>query len=165
MGLPFCCNMANTGNGDFGPLSAFEKAIQYYSVMLSGINMCYGLGCYEEGMLLRPSDLIFANEVIGYLETLVKGFLVDQDTLAEDLINEVGPGGTYLTEEHTMEHLYSFWTPDKLEPRKLGDGASLEYDLAKAALAIIAKGPQYPLSPKKQQVIDTLMDNVRAKSK
>ena len=62
MGLPFCCNMANTGNGDFGPLSAFEKAIQYYSVMLSGINMCYGLGCYEEGMLLRPSDLIFANE-------------------------------------------------------------------------------------------------------
>ncbi len=165
MGLPFCCNMANTGNGDFGPLSAFEKAIQYYSVMLSGINMCYGLGCYEEGMLLRPSDLIFANEVIGYLETLVKGFLVDQDTLAEDLINEVGPGGTYLTEEHTMEHLYSFWTPDKLEPRKLGDGASLEYDLAKAALAIIEKGPQYPLSPKKQQVIDTLMDNVRAKSK
>ena len=116
-------------------------------------------------MLLRPSDLIFANEVIGYLEILVKGFLVDQDTLAEDLINEVGPGGTYLTEEHTMEHLYSFWTPDKLEPRKLGDGASLEYDLAKAALAIIEKGPQYPLSPKKQQVIDTLMDNVRAKSK
>ena len=32
-------------------------------------------------------------------------------------------------EEHTMEHLYSFWTPDKLEPRKLGDGASLEQDL------------------------------------
>ena len=28
MGLPFCCNMANTGNGDFGPLSAFAKAIQ-----------------------------------------------------------------------------------------------------------------------------------------
>ena len=100
MGLPFCCNMANTGNGDFGPLSAFEKAIQYYSVMLSGINMCYGLGCYEEGMLLRPSDLIFANEVIGYLETLVKGFPVDQDTLAEDLIDEVGPGG-YLSHGRT----------------------------------------------------------------
>lgn len=165
MGLPFCCNMANTGNGDFGPLSAFEKAIQYYSVMLSGINMCYGLGCYEEGMLLRPSDLIFANEVIGYLETLVKGFPVDQDTLAEDLIDEVGPGGTYLMEEHTMEHLYSFWTPDKLAPRKLGEGVSLEQDLAEAALAIIEKGPRHPLSPGKQQAIDALMEKVRARSK
>lgn len=165
MGLPFCCNMANTGNGDFGPLSAFEKTIQYYSVMLSGINMCYGLGCYEEGMLLRPSDLIFANEVIGYLETLVKGFPVDQDTLAEDLIDEVGPGGTYLMEEHTMEHLYSFWTPDKLAPRKLGEGVSLEQDLAEAALAIIEKGPRHPLSPGKQQAIDALMEKVRARSK
>ena len=125
----------------------------------------YSVKLTEEGMLLRPSDLIFANEVIGYLETLVKGFPVDRDALAEDLIDEVGPGGTYLMEEHTMEHLYSFWTPDKLEPRKLGDGASLEQDLAEAALAIIEKGPQHPLSPGKQQVIDTLMDNVRAKSK
>ena len=125
----------------------------------------YGLGCYEEGMLLRPSDLIFANEVIGYLETLVKGFPVDQDTLAEDLIDEVGPGGTYLMEEHTMEHLYSFWTPDKLAPRKLGEGVSLEQDLAEAALAIIEKGPRHPLSPGKQQAIDALMEKVRARSK
>lgn len=123
----------------------------------------YGLGCYEEGMLLRPSDLIFANEVIGYLETLVKGFPVDQDTLAEDLIDEVGPGGTYLMEEHTMEHLYSFWTPDKLAPRKLGEGVSLEQDLAEAALAIIEKGPRHPLSPGKQQAIDALMEKVRAR--
>lgn len=157
LGLPFCCNMANTDNGDFGPQAAFEKTAQYYSTLLAGINMCYGLGCYEAGMVLRPSDWLFADEVIGYLKRLVSGFAVNEETLAEDVVDEVGPGGTYLMEEHTLEHIHDFWLPVNLVPRKQGRGAALEQDLAAAAVAIIEKGPQTKLAAKKQAAIDDIM--------
>lgn len=161
LGLPFCCNMANTDNGDFGPLSVFEKTVQYYSVMLAGINMCYGVGCYEEGMLLRPSDFVFVNEAIEYLKPLVAGFEINEETLAEDVIDEVGPGGNYLMEQHTSDHLYDFWLPKHLVPRKLGEGVNLEADLSKAALEIIEKGPKIKVPAAVLADLDAIMERVR----
>ena len=87
LGLPFCSNMANTDNGDFGPQAVFEKTAQYYSVLLSGTNMAYGVGCYEAGMVLRFADLIFSDEVIGYLKKLVCGVEVTDGELEERLAN------------------------------------------------------------------------------
>ncbi len=165
LGLPFCCNMANTDNGDFGPQSAFEKTAQYYSVLLAGINMAYGVGCYEEGMMLRFSDWIFSNEIIGYLKNLVCGIEVSDEELAEDLIDEIGPGGTYILEEHTAEHVRDFWNPSVLIPKKMGEGKDLEERLAKAALEIIEKGPQHKLSDDKKEAIDAIMNRVIAENK
>lgn len=165
LGLPFCCNMANTDNGDFGPQSAFEKTAQYYSVLLAGINMAYGVGCYEEGMMLRFADLVFSNEIIGYLKHLVGGFEVSDETLAEDVVDRVGPGGTYLMERHTVEHIRDFWNPEILIPKKTGEGKDLEERLAKAALEIIEKGPQHKLAEDKKAEIDKIMTRVIAERK
>ncbi len=165
LGLPFCCNMANTDNGDFGPQSAFEKTAQYYSVLLAGVNMAYGCGCYEEGMMLRFADLVFSNEIIGYLKHLVGGFEITDDTLAEDVIDQVGPGGTYLMEQHTVQHIRNFWEPNILIPKKMGEGKDLEERLAKAALDIIEKGPQHKLADDKKAAIDKIMDRVISAAK
>lgn len=164
LGLPFCCNMANTDNGDFGPQAAFEKTAQYYSVLLAGINMCYGVGCYEEGMMLRYADLVFSNEIIGYLKHLVGGVEVTDETLAEDVVDQVGPGGTYLMEQHTVQHIRNFWEPKHLLPKKMGEGRDLEARLAKAALEIIEKGPAKLTGPRKE-AIDAIMDRFIAAAK
>lgn len=164
LGLPFCCNMANTDNGDFGPQAAFEKTAQYYSVLLAGINMCYGVGCYEEGMMLRYADLVFSNEIIGYLKHLVGGVEVTDETLAEDVVDQVGPGGTYLMEQHTVQHIRNFWEPKHLLPKKMGEGQDLEARLAKAALEIIEKGPAKLTGPRKE-AIDAIMDRFIAAAK
>ena len=165
LGLPFCCNMANTDNGDFGAQAAFEKTAQYYSVLLAGVNMAYGVGCYEEGMMLRFADLVFSNEVIGYLKHLVSGVEITDETLAEDVIDAVGPGGTYLMEKHTMDHVRDFWMPDILIPQKMGEGQDLEERLAKAALDIIEKGPQHLLADDKKAAIDAIMDRAMTERK
>ena len=157
--------MANTDNGDFGAQAAFEKTAQYYSVLLAGVNMAYGVGCYEEGMMLRFADLVFSNEVIGYLKHLVSGVEITDETLAEDVIDAVGPGGTYLMEKHTMDHVRDFWMPDILIPQKMGEGQDLEERLAKAALDIIEKGPQHLLADDKKAAIDAIMDRAMTERK
>ena len=127
--------------------------------------MAYGCGCYEEGMMIRFADLVFSNEIIGYLKHLVGGFEITDDTLAEDVIDQVGPGGTYLMEQHTVQHIRNFWEPNILIPKKMGEGKDLEERLAKAALDIIEKGPQHKLADDKKAAIDKIMDRVISAAK
>ena len=38
------------------------------------------------------------------MKRIGRGVTVDDETLAFDVIKEVGPGGTFLVEDHTVEH-------------------------------------------------------------
>jgi trimethylamine--corrinoid protein Co-methyltransferase len=45
-----------------------------------------------------------ANETIGFLRAATRGVVVDDETLALDAIDEVGPTGSFLQHAHTMRH-------------------------------------------------------------
>jgi trimethylamine--corrinoid protein Co-methyltransferase len=50
--------------------------------------------------------------MIGYLRRTVLGFEVTPETLAFEVMQRVGPGGNFLTDEHTLRHARSeFWIP------------------------------------------------------
>ena len=52
---------------------------------------------------------------------LVRGFEVNDDSLALDIIRRVGPGGHYLAERHTLNHfLKEHWMP-KISDRRTYD--------------------------------------------
>jgi trimethylamine--corrinoid protein Co-methyltransferase len=43
---------------------------------------------------------------------IVRGIKVDEESLALDVIHNVGPGGNFLAEEHTLKHFREeFWFP------------------------------------------------------
>jgi trimethylamine--corrinoid protein Co-methyltransferase len=46
---------------------------------------------------------------------------VTEDTLAVDCIERVGPGGNYITDEHTVEHMFSEFFFPKLAVREQYD--------------------------------------------
>jgi trimethylamine--corrinoid protein Co-methyltransferase len=47
---------------------------------------------------------VMANETIGFLRAATRGVVVDDETLALDAIDEVGPTGSFLQHPHTMRH-------------------------------------------------------------
>lgn len=52
-------------------------------------------------------------EIIGMIRRFLAGIRVDDDSLAVDVIREVGPAGQFLTNPHTFQHCRSeFWTPE-----------------------------------------------------
>jgi trimethylamine--corrinoid protein Co-methyltransferase len=53
--------------------------------------------------------LVIDNEIIDYALRFAEGFEVNDDTLAVDIIDKVGPGGIYLGEKHTVEHFRERW--------------------------------------------------------
>jgi len=45
------------------------------------------------------------NEAIALIRKFVAGVPVDDETLAVDLIDEVGPGGDFISSAHTLRHM------------------------------------------------------------
>jgi trimethylamine--corrinoid protein Co-methyltransferase len=68
------------------------------------------------------SWLMLDHELMGYVKRTLRGFKVTGDTLATDTIREVGPKGSFLAEDHTVNHFRNeFWLPDLLWARQSWD--------------------------------------------
>ncbi len=78
-------------------------------ILAGGCNLDAGkLG----GSLCSPIQMIIDSDLISALRRTLQGFEVNDETLAVDLIHEVGPGGSYLASEHTVRHMRSeLWQP------------------------------------------------------
>jgi len=92
--------------------AAIEAAISVTIAALSGANLIHDVGYLESGLLGSFDMLVMSNEVIGMAKRILRGITVTPETLAVDVIEQVGPGGHYLTQEHTRQHFKSeLWFP------------------------------------------------------
>lgn len=71
---------------------------------LAGANMIYGLGMLEGGMTWDYAQMIMHNEMAKMILHTVKGMSITDESMALDVLSEVGPGGEYISHEHTFEH-------------------------------------------------------------
>jgi len=93
-----------------GQLGA-EFALSIHQAILSGANLVHDPGVFGVGICAGAETLVFADEIIGMVEHLTRGLEVSTETLAVDVINEIGPRGTFLTHPTTVENFRSFWYP------------------------------------------------------
>jgi len=84
----------DSGQLGFGRLSSLPKA-----------DILYDGGLIENAMTLSYEAMVISNEMAGMVFRGMKGIEVNKETLAEDVVHKVGPGGNFLTEKHTVEHL------------------------------------------------------------
>lgn len=93
--------------------SAFEASIQIFAAMATGGNITHDIGFMDLGISGSPLQMVMCNEFIGYMRRLMEGVCVDEDHLAEETIISVGPGGNFLTEDHTLDfYEEELWTPE-----------------------------------------------------
>ena len=78
----------------------------------SGANLIHDVGYLGQGLIGNPAAIVMCDEIIAYTKRVLRGFDINQESIPMDLIRRVGPGGDYLTQEHTLKHHKSeFWTP------------------------------------------------------
>ena len=63
-------------------------------------------------MTTSYEQLVVSNEVIGLVRRITQGFEMNEETMALDLMDKIGPGGEFLTSEHTLKHFKENWFPD-----------------------------------------------------
>ena len=77
--------------------------------------MIYGLGMLESGITFDYGQLILDSEFARMIKYVVKGIPVNDETLAVDVIKEVGPFGDFLTHKHTLQRMRSQSQPEFID--------------------------------------------------
>ncbi|OYT26272.1 MAG: hypothetical protein B6V02_02065 [Thermoprotei archaeon ex4572_64] len=70
---------------------------------LKGVNICSGPGMLEFENVFSFEKLIIDNEACGIAYRLARGFEINEETLAIDIIKRVGSGGHFLAQKHTIK--------------------------------------------------------------
>ena len=100
--------------------------------------MIYGLGMLESGITFDFGQLVLDCEFARMIKHTVKGIQVSDETLAVDVIKEIGPGGHYLMHEHTLKGMGTQSQPELIDRQirevweKAGSTTAYERAVAKA---------------------------------
>jgi trimethylamine--corrinoid protein Co-methyltransferase len=82
-----------------------EKTLTALLPALAGANLIYGMGMLEMGQVLSFAQMAMDNEFAAMIKRSIRGIEVNDELMAVDLIKEIGIGGNFLSQKHTMEHL------------------------------------------------------------
>lgn len=91
--------------------AGIESALWILWTALSGANLVHDLGYLESGLTGSFEMVVICDEIVGMVRRLMQGIRIDDETLALDEIDAVGPGGDFLGSAHTMRHFRSIWMP------------------------------------------------------
>ncbi len=83
---------------------------------LSGASLIHDVGYMDSGLTASLDALVMCNEIIGMIRQVGKGICTEDDYLAWQVIDQVGPAGEYLTHDHTFKHWREWFMP-KLQDR------------------------------------------------
>ncbi|MGD8966793.1 MAG: trimethylamine methyltransferase family protein [Anaerolineae bacterium] len=89
--------------------------------LLAGSNLVHDVGYLEAGLTTSPEMIVFTAGMIDMMRHFTSGISLDAEELAMDVIHQVGPGGEFLSTDHTLAHFRDFWEPDLFSRRRAGD--------------------------------------------
>jgi trimethylamine--corrinoid protein Co-methyltransferase len=84
--------------------AASETMITGLAHAANGVNIVWGAGNLESTLCMSAEKLVIDDEIIGSIRRFVRGIEVSDETLALDLIRELGHRPDYLWNEHTLAH-------------------------------------------------------------
>jgi len=98
---------ANTNSKVLDFQAGYEKTLTLIMPALAGINMVFYPGTIEHAETISMESLVIDHEICSNVLRVLRGIMVDEGTLALDLIKKVKSGGTFLGERHTIDYLES----------------------------------------------------------
>ena len=114
-GLPVYINVGLTDSKLADAQAGLEIGVTLACGALAGADIFGHLGICGVDQGSSTTLLTLQHEVIGYVERMMRGVEVSDETLGLDVIHKVGPGGNYLAEDHTALHFRDeLWFPQLL---------------------------------------------------
>jgi trimethylamine--corrinoid protein Co-methyltransferase len=80
-----------------------QAMLGMFANAMSGLTLTQCLGTLASGLYGSPEMLLICDEMVHMLKRFMRGIQVTDETLALDVIQEVGHAGNYLTHDHTAQ--------------------------------------------------------------
>lgn len=167
--LPVYINVGLTDSKTVDAQAGMEAGITLALGALSGADIFGHLGISGMDQGSSLTMLVMQNELIGYVKRLMQEINFSEDALGLDVIKEVGPGGTFISEMHTARHFRDeLWFPELLdrnywEEWETQDNKELKDRCLAKKNKLIKNHKQKPLAKETKRDIDKILASARKK--
>jgi trimethylamine--corrinoid protein Co-methyltransferase len=171
LGIPF---MGTAGASEAKRVDAqagAEAALQVMLSALSGASLVHDVGFLDCADIGSLSYLVLVDEIIGMAARVMRGIQVDAHTIMFDLIEKVGPGGSYINQPRSASLCRKeAWVPSVLDrdPYNIWSrkGGLVTEDVVNAKVQKILETHQpKPLQPDVVGKIETILIAAEAREK
>jgi trimethylamine--corrinoid protein Co-methyltransferase len=141
-----------------------EKTLTALLPALAGANVIYGLGNTETGVTMDYGQMVMDNELAEMVKFTLQGIPVNDETLAVDVIHEIGHGKDFLSHGHTMTHMRVAQTHPSLIDRRMrrdweADGGKSIYERSwEKAMDILKNYQPEPLPDDVQKSLRSIVE-------
>ena len=146
-----------------GLQAGMEKVMSMLLPVLAGTIGIGTMGHLENAVTFSPEQLVIDNEIAGGIRHVLRGFEVNQETLAVDVIKEIGPRGAFVAHDHTLRHLREVVFPSQLFER-LGWASAMNQRLRgveerarQVAAELMQRESEPVLAPEQERAIDEVV--------
>jgi len=152
--------------------AGIEKAVTLMMAAMAGINFIYvAAGALESTLTASYEQAVIDDELCGMILRALRGIEVNYETLAVDIIREVGPGGHFLAKKHTLKYLRKeLYIPKILNRQKREiwekhGSKDLRQIAREKAREIIMKHQPEPLEPEIEKELRAFIREVEKREK
>jgi trimethylamine--corrinoid protein Co-methyltransferase len=153
------------GHSDSKVVDGQAAADAQFSVLvalLAKTNLNHDVGYLESGLTGSPEMVVLTNEIISMSRRFVAGVRLDDEALAVEAIHAVGPGGEFMSHDHTMAHWRELWLPQVFDRQRLApweeQGAkNVNARLREMAIALMDEHVVAPLPDSVEREIEWIL--------
>lgn len=154
----------------FDEQAAAEGAVWMMLTALSGGNLIHDVGYIESGLTASYDQIVAMDEIAGLVKRFMQGIVVDEETLAVEVIDRVGPMGHYLADDHTFAHFRENWVPSLLDRSTFADwqsegGQSMRQRVRARVLEILREHKPAPLDSGLSSKLNTVVEDAEKRSR
>ena len=133
--------------------AGLETAFSGLLAVMGGVNVIAGPGMLDFVNTFSLEKLVVDHEIIAMAKRIKQGFAINEETMAVDLICELGPGGDYMSTDHTFQWFRKelFIPPDIIDKKKRNvweaEGKRDIRERAREKVAAVLSGHESPALP------------------
>ncbi|MFQ5485370.1 MAG: trimethylamine methyltransferase family protein, partial [Desulfobacterales bacterium] len=131
--------------------SGYECTLSASLSALAGGNILFGSGVLEQGLTFDLAKLIMDAEMIKMIQIATRGIPVTDETLAVEVIREVGSGGTYISHDTSLKYMRNqsrsnlFDRRNRIDWMESTGGKTIQERAYEAAIDIVKNHQPLPL--------------------
>ncbi|MBA7645288.1 Glycine betaine methyltransferase [subsurface metagenome] len=116
LGIPVFSTAGCSDAKELDQQAGLEAGLSILMAAQSGANLIHDVGYLESGLLGSLDMLVLSDEAISLVKRIMRGIRVNKETLAVDVISNVGPGGHFLDNPHTLKNFKKeIWVPTLID--------------------------------------------------
>ena len=164
--IPLSMGSFATGAKEPNWQAGIENSLSTFMASIVMSDMLLGVGFLHGSRIWSYAEMMMDCEIFSIIHKTMQGIIVNDESLALDVIAKVGPSGNFLTQKHTRQHMHDLFLPEFMDRRPYNEWESKKDGACDWALSkarnILAEHQPDPLDPKISMEFNKIIKSLQA---